>query len=84
MELARKEGIQTVATNDCHYISQADAQAHDILLCIGTGKKAGDEHRMRYPGDQFYFKSSRGDGGPVLKAIRRPTTIRSRSPSGWT
>jgi len=58
MALARKEGLQTVATNDCHYISQSDAVAHDILLCIGTGKKAADAQRMRYPGDQFYFKSS--------------------------
>ena len=58
LALAKKEGINTVATNDCHYISRADAEAHDILLCIGTGKKTADEHRMRYPGDQFYFKSS--------------------------
>ncbi|HXV63421.1 MAG TPA: DNA polymerase III subunit alpha, partial [Vicinamibacteria bacterium] len=58
MELARKEGFQTVATNDCHYISRDDAEAHDILLCIGTGKKVSDRQRMRYPGDQFYFKSS--------------------------
>ena len=58
MALAKKEGIATVATNDCHYISRADAVAHDILLCIGTGKKSADEQRMRYPGDQFYFKSS--------------------------
>ena len=58
MALAKKEGMNTVATNDCHYISRADAEAHDILLCIGTGKKTADEQRMRYPGDQFYFKSS--------------------------
>ncbi len=56
--LARKEGMGTVATNDCHYISRDDAEAHDILLCIGTGKKSQDQNRMRYPGDQFYFKSS--------------------------
>jgi DNA polymerase-3 subunit alpha len=56
--LARKEGLPTVATNDCHYISKDDAEAHDILLCIGTGRKSQDQNRMRYPGDQFYFKSS--------------------------
>ncbi len=56
--LARKEGMGSVATNDCHYISRDDAEAHDILLCIGTGKKSQDQNRMRYPGDQFYFKSS--------------------------
>jgi DNA polymerase-3 subunit alpha len=58
LALARKEGMGFVATNDCHYISRDDAEAHDILLCIGTGKKAQDQSRMRYPGDQFYFKSS--------------------------
>jgi DNA polymerase-3 subunit alpha len=58
LALARKEGMGAVATNDCHYISRDDAEAHDILLCIGTGKKAQDQSRMRYPGDQFYFKSS--------------------------
>ncbi len=56
--LAKKEGLPCVATNDCHYISKDDAEAHDILLCIGTGKKSSDRNRMRYPGDQFYFKSS--------------------------
>jgi len=56
--LARKEGMGSVATNDCHYISRDDAEAHDILLCIGTGKKSQDQNRMRYPNDQFYFKSS--------------------------
>jgi DNA polymerase-3 subunit alpha len=58
LALARKEGMGAVATNDCHYISRDDAEAHDILLCIGTGKKSQDQNRMRYPGDQFYFKSS--------------------------
>jgi len=56
--LARKEAMACVATNDCHYISRDDAEAHDILLCIGTGKKSQDQNRMRYPSDQFYFKSS--------------------------
>ena len=58
MALARKTGIPTVATNDCHYIRREDALAHDILLCIGTGKKASDSDRMRYRGEEFYFKSS--------------------------
>jgi DNA polymerase-3 subunit alpha len=58
MELARQTGLPTVATNDCHYIRREDALAHDILLCIGTGKKASDPDRMRYRGEEFYFKSS--------------------------
>ncbi len=58
VELARKTGLPLVATNDCHYIRREDALAHDILLCIGTGKKVADTNRMRYRGEEFYFKSS--------------------------
>ncbi len=57
-ELAKKEGLPVVATNDCHYPRKDDYEAHDILLCIGTGKKSDDAERLKYPGDQFYFKSS--------------------------
>jgi DNA polymerase-3 subunit alpha len=57
MALAKKMGLPVVATNDCHYISRDDALAHDILLCIGTGKKVSDADRLRYRGEEFYFKS---------------------------
>jgi len=50
-------GIPLVATNDVHYINKEDAQAHDILLCIQTGKTVQDEDRMSFEGDQFYLKS---------------------------
>ena len=50
-------GIELVATNDIHYTYEDDAQAHDILLCIQTGKKVYDEDRMRYEGGQYYCKS---------------------------
>ena len=49
--------IPLVATNDTHYLKQDDAQAHDILLCIQTGKKVSDEDRMKFPNQEFYFKS---------------------------
>lgn len=49
--------IDLVATNDIHYTYADDADAHDILLCIQTGKKVSDENRMRYTGGQFYCKS---------------------------
>src|SRR5699024_2620137 len=42
---------------DSHYILEEDAEAHDILLCIQTGKKLTDEDRMRYEGGQYYVKS---------------------------
>ena len=57
VRLSRDTGIQLVATNDIHYTFAEDAQAHDILLCIQTGKKVSDENRMRYEGGQYYCKS---------------------------
>ncbi len=57
VKLSRETGIGLVCTNDCHYTYAEDAAAHDILLCIQTGKKLSDENRMRYPGGQFYVKS---------------------------
>ena len=57
MRMSREMNIPLVATNDCHYTYKEDAEAHDILLCIQTGKKLSDEERMRYPGGQFYVKS---------------------------
>jgi DNA polymerase-3 subunit alpha len=55
--LARETGIPLVATNDCHYLTQADARAQDVLVCIQTGKTLSDPNRMKFPTDQFYFKS---------------------------
>lgn len=55
--LARKLEIPLVATNDCHYLTRGDAEAHDILLCIQTGKVADDEDRLRFPSPEFYVKT---------------------------
>ena len=57
MRLSKELNIPLVATNDCHYINAEDCEAHDILLCIQTGKKVSDENRMRYEGGQYYVKS---------------------------
>lgn len=57
MRLSRETGIPLVATNDVHYTYEDDVEAHDILLCIQTGKKSEDENRMRYEGGQYYLKS---------------------------
>ncbi len=57
LRMSEELGIPMVATNDSHYIYPEDAEAHDILLCIQTGKKLSDEDRMRYEGGQFYLKS---------------------------
>ena len=56
-ELARKLGIGLVATNDIHYIDRSDADAHDVLLCIQTGKCVEDIGRMRFPAPEFYLKT---------------------------
>jgi len=55
--IARETGIPLVVTNDCHYLRKEDAEAHDALLCIQTGKMVEDSNRMRYSTDQLYFKS---------------------------
>ncbi len=57
--LHSETGIPLVATNDVHYIRREDAKAHDVLLCIQTGKLVEDEDRMRFPNDQFYLKPER-------------------------
>ena len=57
IKLSDKLDIPLIVTNDCHYTYPDDAKAHDILLCIQTGKKLNDEDRMRYPGGQYYVKS---------------------------
>ena len=46
-----------MATNDCHYLRKSDARAHEILLCIQTGKTVVDEKRFKFRTDQLYFKS---------------------------
>lgn len=57
VELAQKYNIGLVATNDCHYVSRADSEFHDILLCIQMGKTIADPARMRFNSDDYYVKS---------------------------
>ncbi len=58
VELADELHIGIVATNDCHYLRKEDARAHDILLCIQTGKTVSDANRMRFETNEFYLKSA--------------------------
>ncbi|MBD5606581.1 MAG: DNA polymerase III subunit alpha [Candidatus Eremiobacteraeota bacterium] len=58
IKVARELSIPLVATNDSHYLNRGDAQAHDVLLCIGTGKTVADTSRMKFMTDEFYVKSS--------------------------
>ena len=57
IDLGNELHIPLVATNDCHYLRKDDARAHDILLCIQTGKTVKDEKRMRFSTNELYFKS---------------------------
>jgi len=57
IRLGRELGLPLVATNDCHYLRRGDARAHEVLLCIQTGKTILDEKRMKFHTDQLYFKS---------------------------
>jgi len=57
IQIANKLSIPVVATNDCHYLSRSDALAHEVLLCIGTGKTLSDTKRLSFSSDEFYFKS---------------------------
>ncbi len=56
-QVAAAEGIELVATNDCHYLTREDAYAHDILLCISTGKTVDDPNRMRHETQDLYLRS---------------------------
>lgn len=64
-DLARKLALETVITNDCHYLRREDAFAHDVLLCIGTQKVLTDQDRLRYATEEFYLKS----GEELLRAF---------------
>ncbi len=56
--LSKETGIPLVVTNDCHYLTRADARAQEVLLCIQTGKMLSDPNRMKFATDQFYFKTA--------------------------
>ncbi len=79
--LARETGIPLVATNDCHYLTRADAHAQEVLLCIQTGKTMSDTHRMRFATDQFYFKTAEEMAqvfGELPDALERTVAIAER------
>lgn len=57
IELAKETNTPLVVTNDCHYLKKEDSEAHDVLLCIQTGKTFADTNRMKYNTNQLYFKT---------------------------
>ncbi len=57
LQIASELGLELVATNDSHYLCKGDAEAHDVLLCIQTGRKVGDSDRMKFETEEFYLKT---------------------------
>jgi DNA polymerase III subunit alpha len=81
VRLSRETGIPLVATNDCHYLSQADARAQDVLVCIQTGKTLSDANRLKFATDQFYFKpfeEMQAVFGEVPDALSRTLEVAER------
>ncbi|HHT9111185.1 MAG TPA: DNA polymerase III subunit alpha [Candidatus Brocadiaceae bacterium] len=58
VEIGKKLGVSLVATNDIHYMNVDDSTAHDVLLCINTGKHLSDVQRLKFGSNEFYFKSA--------------------------
>ena len=90
LEIARRTGIPLICTNDSHYIDPADAEAHDILLCLQTGARREDEKRFRFHGPHFYMAVSythldvykrQPSSGPRCSPTSRPPRPRI-SPAG--
>ncbi|MCK5544081.1 MAG: DNA polymerase III subunit alpha [Desulfobulbaceae bacterium] len=80
-ELSRELGIPLVATNDCHYLNRDEAHAHELLLCVQTGKTINDPGRFRFSTDQLYFKSPdemKESFGHSPEAIRATVEIAAR------
>lgn len=80
-DLGRRLSIPLIATNDCHYLDREDVKAHDVLLCIQTGKTVKDEGRFQFRTDQLYFKSGEimaADLGRFAGAIENTLAIADR------
>src|SRR2546425_4084052 len=82
IELSKKTGVPLVATNDAHYLMPEDARAHDVLLCIGSGKTVNDTNRLRYASPNFYVRSPeemwRIFGNELPEALTRTVEIAQR------
>ena len=78
LRLGQELGLGVVATNDAHYLRREDAEAHDVLLAIGTGADLDDPKRFRFTGQESYVKSRAGDARPVPGATPRPSTTPQR------
>ncbi|MFZ5568911.1 MAG: DNA polymerase III subunit alpha [Thermodesulfobacteriota bacterium] len=81
LDISGRLSIPMVATNDCHYLKKEDVRAHDVLLCIQTGKTVNETDRFRFSTDQLYFKSGqemRATLGQYPGAIENTVKIADR------
>ncbi len=86
VELSKATGVPLVATNDAHYLRPEDSKAHDVLLCIGSGKTVRDTNRLRYPSPNFYVRSPeemwRIFGSELPEVLTRTVEIAERCDLG--
>jgi len=82
VDLSKRTGVPLVATNDAHYLMPDDARAHDVLLCIGSGKTVNDTNRLRYSSPNFYVRSAdemwRIFGDEIPEVLTRTVEIAER------
>src|SRR5881394_1852351 len=82
IDLSKRTGIPLIATNDAHYLMPEDARAHDVLLCIGSGKTVNDENRLKYGTPNFYVRSPeemwRIFGNELPETLQRTVEIAER------
>jgi len=81
LEISKKENIPLIAANDSHYLDKDDAELHDLLLALQTGKTVAEEDRMKFPNEEFYFKSTEEMGkkfGQITEAMENTVRIADR------
>ncbi len=79
LRLAKDLGIPPVATNDLHYTDAEDADAHEALLCVPSGKTMADPKRFKFNGDDYYLKSP-AEMRALWGEQQRPAARRATTP----
>ena len=77
LRLAPETGLPLVVTNDLHYVRRDQSEAHDVLLCVGTGSNLDTPNRMRFETNEFYVKTA-----AEMAALSRTTSTRSGTRGG--
>ena len=72
LRLAPEAGLPLVVTNDLHYVREDQSEAHDVLLCVGTGNNLDTPNRMKFDTHDFYVKSAAQMAATVVALSSRP------------